>query len=339
MEENKSKEMNPLITVIVGIYNGEKYLVECLDSIVKQDYSNVEILLIDDGSKDSSGSIADSFAEKDSRVRVIHKENSGVSMSRNVALQMAKGEYICIIDQDDVISKDYVSYYYGLCEKNNAEVALTPSVDKFFGRPHKRQNNIDTVTIWTGKQAVIEMLYHKVVIAPWNKMIKKSLIDNNSLKFNPQYFNGEGFAFSIECFQHAQNVAVGKRKVYHYRVGDPNTGASKFKVEYINSSLGAQQYIKKVLVDKSPEVLKAWNFSNWHTHCDALNVMVGCGAVNKYRSLYTDIMVVCRKEAGCVFTAPISLQQKFRGILFSISPYMAAKIINRFRVRKFKKIE
>lgn len=328
-----------LVTIIVGIYNGEKYLTECIESIVEQDYLNIEILLVDDGSTDSSGRIADSFAKKDSRVSVIHQKNSGVSISRNNALREARGEYICIIDQDDVISKDYVSYYHRLCITNDAEIAITPSVDKFFGKPHKEHSNSDMVSVWTGKQAVIEMLYHKIVIAPWNKMIKKSLIDDNNLKFNPNYFNGEGFAFSIECFQHAKNVAVGNRKVYYYRVGDPNTGASKFKVEYIKSSLSAQQYIKTILIDKSPEVIKAWNFSNWHTHCDALNVMVGCSAVKMHRDLYMDIKKFCQKEAARAFIAPISLQQKFRGILFRICPYMAAKIINRFRVRKFEKVE
>lgn len=84
----------PLISMIVGIYNGEKYIAECIESIINQDYSNLEIILIDDGTKDNSGIIADEYAKKDNRIIVIHKENSGVSASRNRALDLAKGDYI-----------------------------------------------------------------------------------------------------------------------------------------------------------------------------------------------------------------------------------------------------
>ena len=335
----KQLNNNSLISIIVGIHNGAKHLKECLDSIVMQDYQNLEILLIDDGSKDSSGKTADLYSKKDARVRVFHRENSGVSNSRNYALNIARGEYVCILDQDDVIAKDYVSYFFRLCTENNAEIALTPSVDKFMEFPHEQKIKKEKIQIWSNEQAIIEMLYHKIVIAPWNKMIKRSLIEDNQIHFNPAFFNGEGFAFSIECFQAATCIAVGTRKVYHYRVGDPTTGASVFKREYIESSLNAQQYIKRSLLKKTPEIVKAWSFSNWHTHCDALNIMVGCEAVDRYRDLYDEIRNVCCKEALCALNAPVSIQQKLRGILFRVNPYLASKIINHFRIRKFAKID
>ena len=124
----------PLVTIIVGIYNGERYLAECIDSILKQDYTNIEIILVDDGSPDDCGKIVDEYAAKDNRINVIHQENAGVSISRNNALNVAKGEYICIIDQDDCISSDYVSYFYNLIKENNAEIALTRQPKKFFGK-------------------------------------------------------------------------------------------------------------------------------------------------------------------------------------------------------------
>ena len=328
----------PLVTIIVGIYNGERYLAECIDSILKQDYTNIEIILVDDGSPDDCGKIVDEYAAKDNRINVIDQENAGVSISRNNALNVAKGEYICIIDQDDCISSDYVSYFYNLIKENNAEIALTRQPKKFFGKYEEENLQIkDKTEIWSGEQAVIEMLYHKIVIAPWNKMISRALIEKNSMRFNHKYFCGEGFAFSIECFQQANRVAVGQRKVYNYRVGDPESGASKFRESTIHSSIDAQQYIKSKLINKTPEILKAWNFSNWHTHCDCLNIMVGCGVTSKYKELYTNIKKVCQKEALCAIKAPVSAQQKLRGILFKINPYIASKIINFFRIRKFKK--
>lgn len=328
-------ENKPLVSVIVGMYNGEKYINECINSIVQQDYKNIEIILVDDGSPDNCGKIADRYAEEDKRIKVVHQENSGVSISRNNALDLAEGEYVCIIDQDDIISKDYISYFYRLIVENNAEISLTPNADKFFNKINIDLKK-DSIQVWDGKKTTIEMLYHKIIIAPWNKMISRKLIEDNKIRFNSNFFGGEGFAFSIECYQYAQRIAIGNKNVYHYRVGDPESGASKFRLETINSSINAQQYIKDKLIVKNDEILKAWNFSNWHTYCDCLNIMVGCGVIEEYKDIYSKLKKVSQRDALCAINAPVSLQQKIRGILFKINPYIAAKIINKFRIRKFK---
>jgi len=325
----------PLVTVIVGMYCGEKYIEECIDSILRQTYQNLEVVLVDDGSPDGCGAIADWYATKDKRVTVIHQANSGVSVSRNIAIERSKGEYVCIVDQDDILSDDYIEYYYKLIIKNDADISYTPSVDKFWGAIHKTADDKDVCSVIGGDEAAERMLYHKIVIAPWNKMIKRTLIEANNIRFNPKFFCGEGFAFSVQCFQAAKRVAVGNRKVYHYRVGDPESGASKFRLSTINSSIQAQQYIKETLLRPTKKLLAAWEFSNWHTHCDCLNIMVGCGVEKEYREEYIKIKRVCKSKARCALKAPVSAQQRLRGILFMINPHMAAKIINRFRVRKF----
>lgn len=326
-----------LISIIVSVYNGEKYLGECIESVLNQDYKNIEFIIVNDGSPDGSLAIIKKYAAQDSRIKLIDKENGGVSHSRNAALDIAKGDYVCIIDQDDVLGIDYVSYFYKLIVENEAEIALTPDVIKFFGKVNEAQSETDYVSVISGEEAAITMLYHKYVIAPWNKMISRDLIERNNLRFNTKYFNGEGFAYSVQAFQYANRVAVGHRKVYCYRVGDPNSGASVFKEEYIHSSIDAQQYIKNTMPSQTSELMKAWEFSNWHTHCDALNVMVGCGVTKTHSELYKTIKSVCKDEAWRSISAPISLQQKLRCIMFAICPYMAAKVINTFRVRKFKK--
>lgn len=331
-------EKMPLISIIIGMYKGEKYIRDCIDSVINQDYENIEIILIDDGSPDKCGLIADEYSKLDSRIYVIHQENMGVSTSRNVGLNACHGEYICIIDQDDVVSSDYISYFYKLIIENNAEIALTPNADKFFENNIKIDYGTDKVQVWTGERTIIEMLYHKIIIAPWNKMISKKLLDDNNVRFNPDFFGGEGFAFSIEAYQFANRIAVGRKKVYHYRVGDPESGASKFKVSSVKSSIDAQKYIKDSIVNLTPGIMKAWNFSNWHTYCDCFNMMVGCNAKKEYYDVYKILKEKCRKDAFCALNAPVSLQQKLRGLLFKINPYFAAKIINQFRIRKFNKI-
>lgn len=324
----------PKISIIVAMYNGERYIQQCLDSIIDQEYENLEIILIDDGSPDKCGLIGDSYAKKDKRIQVIHHKNEGVSVSRNIGIEKSTGDYICIIDQDDYISKDYIKYFYNLIKNNNADIALTPAADKFFGRIREDKTR-DKVEVWSGEKTAIEMLYHKIIIAPWNKMIKRELLIKNNVKFYPELFGGEGFAFSVQAYQYANRVAVGHRKVYHYRVGDPESGASKFRLSSIESSIHAQQLIKKSFVKETPELLEAWKFSNWHTYCDCLNMMVGCKATKQYPKEYEMLKKVCKNDALCALNAPVSLQQKLRGILFKFSPYMAAIVINFFRKRKF----
>ena len=116
--------MNKLVSIIIPVYNVEKYLAECIESVLKQTYQNIEILLIDDGSPDNSGKICDEYEEKDSRVRVIHKENGGVSSARNVGLEQANGEYITFIDSDDFVSESYIEELYIALENGNSDLAF-----------------------------------------------------------------------------------------------------------------------------------------------------------------------------------------------------------------------
>ena len=114
--------MDELISVIVPIYNTEKYLVECVESIRKQTYSNIEIILVDDGSTDASIAICDEFAEKDSRVRVFHKKNEGVAVARNFGIQQSNGQYVVIVDSDDVAVDRMIEVLYTQIKENDADV-------------------------------------------------------------------------------------------------------------------------------------------------------------------------------------------------------------------------
>lgn len=116
--------MDELISVIVPIYNTEKYLVECVESIRKQTYSNIEIILVDDGSMDASIEICDEFAEKDSRVRVFHKENEGVAVARNFGIQQSNGQYVVIVDSDDVAVDKMIEVLYTQIKENDADIAV-----------------------------------------------------------------------------------------------------------------------------------------------------------------------------------------------------------------------
>ena len=116
--------MDELISVIVPVYNTEKYLVECVESLRKQTYSNIEIILVDDGSTDASIEICDEFAEKDSRVKVFHKKNEGVAVARNFGIQQSNGQYVVIVDSDDVAVDRMIEVLYTQIKENDADIAV-----------------------------------------------------------------------------------------------------------------------------------------------------------------------------------------------------------------------
>lgn len=327
----------PLISIIVPFYNGENYLKQCVDSILNQDYKNLEIIFINDGSKDNTMNLLNEYRNKDSRIKVICQENAGVSAARNTALNNIHGEYVCLIDQDDCISKNYISYFYSLIEENNADISLSPKPNKFKDEIYFENVDLsnDIVEIWDGKKAVTQMLYYNLVIAPWNKMISSDLINKNNIKFDSTFFGGEGFSFSIDCFKVANRVAVGQKKVYNYRVDNPNSGMTKFSMKIIDSSFRAQKHIKENLKNNDSDIIKACKYSNWHTACDCLNTIIGCKVIKEHKDTYRKIKNICQKDALIGFLAPIPKKEKIKCFMYFVSPYIASKIINHFRLRKF----
>ena len=127
-----------LVSIIVPIYNVEQYLRKCIDSIINQTYKNLEILLVDDGSPDNCGQICDEYAKKDDRVKVIHKENGGLSSARNCGIEHATGKYIAFVDGDDFVSKNYISNLFTIIKKYNADISLTNKIYYFEKRQEKK---------------------------------------------------------------------------------------------------------------------------------------------------------------------------------------------------------
>lgn len=123
--------MNLSVSTIVPIYNAEKYLEKCVDSIIAQTYKDVEIILVNDGSVDRSGAICDEYSKRDSRIKVIHKENGGLSSARNAGLDVASGEYVSFVDSDDWIENDMIETLYNVCASNGAEIACGGRYDVY----------------------------------------------------------------------------------------------------------------------------------------------------------------------------------------------------------------
>ena len=176
--------MNELISVVVPVYNVEKYLKRCIKSVLNQTYKNLEIILVDDGSKDKSGQICDEYSKKDERIKVIHKENGGLSDARNVGIENSFGKYICFIDSDDYVDVKFLENLYSIIKKYNADISVccykivSENVENL-KIEEKREYNEE---VWDKEQSYKELLlFGKLENYIWNKLLKKSL-------FNGVYF-------------------------------------------------------------------------------------------------------------------------------------------------------
>lgn len=170
-------DQDNLISVIVPVYNVEEYLPRCIDSILAQTYSNLEIILVDDGTKDNSNVICDEYAAKDSRIRVIHKENGGLSSARNAGIDVAKGEYIAFVDSDDWIEPDAYETMLTLALEENVKLVCAGRYDVRSGSGER------TVGLCPPKQEVISgeelvrriFLWDNIDSAAWDKLYHRSL--------------------------------------------------------------------------------------------------------------------------------------------------------------------
>lgn len=171
-----------MISVIVPVYNTEKYLRRCIDSILAQTYKDFELILIDDGSTDNSGLICDEYEKNYNRIRVIHQQNSGVSVARNEGVKVSEGNYIVFIDSDDWISADYLSNLYLACKKNNAQIAFCDYAIANDITSYEIYNSIEeSIQVFSGHDAVqfyAEKTLDKGMAhfrSPWAKILKKEI--------------------------------------------------------------------------------------------------------------------------------------------------------------------
>ena len=203
--------MLELVSVIVPVYKTEKYLVRCVNSIRKQDYAELEIILVDDGSPDKSGELCDEIARLDDRVQVIHKTNGGLSSARNVGIEASKGKYICFVDSDDYIEKDYVSTLYRLIDKNKADLAKIDYIeirtDDYLDKGQSGEERF-----YEGKEVEKAFLQLRVDSA-CVFMYRKALIGD--IRF-PEGKTSEDIPFNFMVFQKAKKFIYLPVNKYYY---------------------------------------------------------------------------------------------------------------------------
>ncbi len=245
----RKNDMNPKISIIVPVYNVEKYIHKCVDSILNQTFKDFELILIDDGSTDSSGKICDEYGELDERVIVIHKENGGQSTARNAGINIARGEYIGFVDSDDWIEVDMYKILYDTCVYNDADMCLTGV------------NEVDEGGIVRYKYIPKDIIFSDILkrAHPWNKLFRRELFLNNNLLFyEGKYY--EDLELIPKLYLKSSKVSVAKDIGYNYlRRSDSTTGS---KDEKILDLLWGYIRIKDYIIQEDLSIDYRYEFDN-----------------------------------------------------------------------------
>lgn len=252
-----------LVSVIIPVYNVEKYLKICVESVINQTYKNIEIILIDDGSKDLSGKICDEFKLIDDRIIVIHKANEGLGLTRNVGIDIAKGSYIVFVDSDDFVSSTMIEDLI-----NSAYINKCDTVKDGCHRVDEKGNYLYSIeieeSVFKDKSIVTEMLPRMVgsspskkdsiIMSAWNVLYSMEIINKYNLKFESERkYISEDIIFNLSYFKYSKGTALINKCNYKYRTNGKSLTGSYKKDRF---------ELSKILFEKEKEMLNELGIFN-----------------------------------------------------------------------------
>lgn len=235
------------ISIVVPVYNVEKYLNQCVDSILDQTFTDFELILVDDGSKDSSSQICDEYADKDERVLVVHQTNGGQVKARKAGLNLATGEYIQFVDSDDWLELNALETVCKSAKENNADIVTFDSYFCYSNRRLPVKQPIESGIF--NKTELIDKIYPKMIYsgrffyfgiyaAMWNKIFRRSLLTPNMVNVDPRLKIGEDGVTTFACFLDAKKVCVlGGKHLYNYRDNNISITRSYCSDQFDNAKL------------------------------------------------------------------------------------------------------
>lgn len=242
------------ISVIIPIYNREKYITQCIKSIMKQSFKNIEIICVNDGSTDSSLKILEELQKKDKRIVIIDKKNSGVCSARNIGLEKAKGNYILFVDGDDWIEPTCIEECYNKVTKFNLDMVSFGFIKKYTDNS-KNEITMDLVEfkendIISGKEYFKNLLNFKASVVVWNKLLKKEIILKNNIKFLEKITVTEDVLFLANLTKYLNKIGKIDKVFYNYRMGE-NNGTGNIKEKYMeDASIVFSEINKLYLTEK-----------------------------------------------------------------------------------------
>lgn len=224
--------MDNLISVIVPVYNVEKYLHQCIDSIINQTYKNLEIILVDDGSTDNSGKICDEYKSKDNRITVIHKKNGGLSDARNAGLKVAKGEFIAFADSDDWLDQNIYNELITSLINNDADISACNIAFAYDNKTEISSISLSK-SIFNSEEAINQLICGTGFCAvAWNKLYKKTCINNMTFEVGKTH---EDEFFTYKVLSNAEKLVFINKPLYFYRQRTTSIMGEKYSLKRLDA--------------------------------------------------------------------------------------------------------
>lgn len=248
------------ISILVPVYNSDKYLKKCVESILNQTYENIELILVNDGSTDTSYELIEQFKIQDKRVKAVHIENNGVANARNIALDNATGDYFLYVDSDDWIEQDYIEELYNLIIQEKADICIgncvhyientNSYIHKDFGIHEKR--------IYNKCEAVEELMYHNFLRhSPWGKLYKKQIFDG--MRF-PTGYHYEDLALIYKLFFKAEKIIYTPMEKYIYMVREGSIVHRELSQADVKAILQYSEEIVEFLEKEVPQIIDSGKY-------------------------------------------------------------------------------
>lgn len=240
-----------LISLIIPVYNAEKFLPRCLESIRNQSYQNLEVVLVNDGSTDRSGLICDEYAQKDKRFKVIHKENGGVSSARNAALSIASGAYVGFVDPDDWIDSIMFEKLHELIQKHQVDMAICGYIKENVDGDVLQETVAPSVKVLNRTEALNSILdVNGFRGFLWNKLFSSELFHKNfEINFDENIHFCEDLLFCCKAILNAENIVHDSTPYYHYIIHDNNASKAKYSLKKLTALDAVENIIRLLNID------------------------------------------------------------------------------------------
>ena len=316
--------MNELISIIVPVYNVEKYLNKCVDSILAQTYTNIEVILINDGSKDKSGEICNDYSKIDNRIKVIHQTQHGVAYTRNVGINNSNGKYILFVDSDDFIDKKMIKTLYKTIVSDNSDIAICDFI--YYTEKTKKNNKYPKKVFMIEGNEKFEYLYNEYYIASivqWNKLFKKEIF--NDIRYPEGKINEDEFVIAKEFFN-AKKISYVLEPLYYYnqREGSIMHTLNINRFDIINVLENRINFFKE-------KNLKKYVIQTKIQQLDAIIVLLSefsnSSILKKEKNTINNYIKQVKYNTKTVFWKKIGLKNKIKIIMFSINPKIAEKCL------------
>ena len=239
--------MNPLVSIIIPVYNCEKYIGKCIESILIQSYRNIEIVIIDDGSVDKTRKIIERYGSYDERIKYFTQKNSGPSVARNRGIEKSSGQYLTFIDSDDIVNYLYIERLLRKIENNNYDIVCCGYVDE------SKYGIVKLNDFWNSKdelnkQEFLDCVCSGVGGVLWSKIFRRDIIFKNNIRMNSKIFMSEDLIFILEYCKYSNRFGVLNENLYYYNRLNDNSISSNIDIRYLENYILLVNKIKELLV-------------------------------------------------------------------------------------------